>query len=160
MSQYPPPGNYPPPEPFPGQSGQPGQSGYWQESPKSKGLAIAALVLGILAVISFWTIIGGILFGVLAVVFGIIATVKARRGTAGGTVMGVIGLVLGILSVIGAVVLALIGWNLFVDLGGRDFVDCTSEAGNDQNAISQCEEEFNQRIEDKWGVTPVPEPGR
>ena len=60
MSYPPPPGGYPPPDPYPGAPGGPPQ--YWQESPKRKGMAIDALVLGVLAVFTFWTIVGGILW--------------------------------------------------------------------------------------------------
>ncbi|ONM49055.1 DUF4190 domain-containing protein [Nocardia donostiensis] len=159
MSQYPPPGSYqPPPEPYPGQTGQPE---YWQESPRGKGLAITALVLGIIALIGFWTIVGGILFGLLAIIFGVIAFVKARRGTAGGAVMAVIGAVLGALALAATIAALVIGWNFFVDSGGQDFFDCVQQAGSDQAAVQRCEQEWNQRIEDQYGVTLTPpEPAR
>ncbi|MBF6350136.1 MULTISPECIES: DUF4190 domain-containing protein [Nocardia] len=153
---YPPPPGYPAPEPYPG-SGQ--QPQYWQESPKSKGLAIAALVCGILAAISFCTIVGGILFGLLAVVLGAIAAVKVRRGTGGGGVMAVIGLILGAVAIVAAIVFGVFFWNFWEDSGGKDFTDCVSRAGGDQQQIAQCEDQFNQRLEDQFGVTmqpPVP----
>ncbi|MGW0183203.1 DUF4190 domain-containing protein [Nocardia sp. NPDC003345] len=159
MSYQPPGGGYPPPEPYPGQGPGPGPGGqpqYWQESPKRKGMAIAALVLGILAVLTFWTIVGGILFGLIAVILGVIAMVKSSRGTGGGGVMAVIGLILGILGIIGVIVVAVVGWGIWQDSGGQDFVDCVSKAGGDQSAISQCEDEFNQRLEDQYGVTIAP----
>ncbi|WP_327148999.1 DUF4190 domain-containing protein [Nocardia sp. NBC_01329] len=152
---YPPPPGYPAPGPgpYPGPGGQPE---YWQESPKRKGMAIAALVLGILGVLSFWTIAGGILFGLIAVILGVIALVKAKRGTGGGGIMAVIGLILGLLAIVGVIVVAIVGWGIWSDSGGRDFVDCVSNANGDQTAVSQCEDEFNQRIEDQYGVTIAP----
>ena len=39
---------------------------------RGNGMAVAALVLGILAVVLFWTVVGGALLGLLAVVFGVI----------------------------------------------------------------------------------------
>ncbi|NEW49430.1 DUF4190 domain-containing protein [Nocardia cyriacigeorgica] len=155
MSQYPPPpGNYPPPP-----SGQyPGQPEYWQESPQRKGLAITALVLGILAAVSFWSVFGGVLFGVFAVVFGVIAVIKAMRGTAGSAVMAWIGLILGVLAIIGAVIAGIIYWGFAEDAGVTDFYDCVTKAGNDQAEIDRCESEFNQRLEDKLGVTVTPTP--
>ncbi|WP_459548662.1 DUF4190 domain-containing protein [Nocardia sp. X0981] len=154
MSYPPPPGGYPPPDPYPGAAGGPPQ--YWQESPKRKGMAIAALVLGILAVFTFWTIVGGILFGLLAVILGVIALVKASRGTGGGGIMAVIGLVLGILAIIGVIVMGVIGWGVWQDSGGQDFVDCVSRAAGDQAEISRCQDEFDQRLEDQYGVTIAP----
>ncbi|MGW5386615.1 DUF4190 domain-containing protein [Nocardia sp. NPDC003963] len=150
---YPPPPGYPEPGSYPGPGGQPE---YWQESPKRKGMAIAALVLGILGILSFWTIVGGILFGLIAVILGLIALVKANRGTGGGGIMAAIGLVLGVLSLIGGIVIAIVGWGIWEESGGRDFYDCVSKANGDQTAISQCEDEFKQRIDDQYGVTIVP----
>ncbi|MFI6212305.1 DUF4190 domain-containing protein [Nocardia brasiliensis] len=156
MSQYPPPGQYPPPPGYPPPGQQPGQ--YWQESPKGKGLAITALVLGILALLTCWTVIGGFLFGVFALIFGVIAAVKARSGRAGGTGMAISGLVLGIFGMIIAGVLAVVGYSFFVDSGGKDFIDCVSKAGNDQAKLDQCERDWNQNLEDRFSITLTPPP--
>ncbi|MEU4339789.1 DUF4190 domain-containing protein [Nocardia sp. NPDC023852] len=155
MSQYPPPGQYPPP---PGQYPPPSQPAYWQESPKGRGLAITALVLGILGLLSCWTVVGGYLFGIFALIFGVVALVKARSGTAGGTGMAIAGLILGVLGLIGAIVITVVGYSFFVDSGGKDFIDCISKAGNDQSEIDQCEREWNQKLQDKYSVTLTPPP--
>ncbi|MGV9674362.1 DUF4190 domain-containing protein [Nocardia sp. NPDC003482] len=154
--QNPPPGQYPPPPPgsYPPPPGQP----YWQEGRQGKGLAIAALVLGILALLSFWTIFGGILFGLVGLVFGIIAIVKARRGTAGGRGMAIAGLILSLLGLIAAIVLTAIGVNIFVNNGGKDFVDCVNKAGGDQSKIDQCQRDWNQTLENKYSITISPRP--
>ncbi|MRH86329.1 DUF4190 domain-containing protein [Nocardia sp. SYP-A9097] len=168
MSQYPPPGNfgeYPPPPPpggYPPPGGQPPQQ-YWQESPKGKGLAVTALVLGIIAVVTFWTVIltvVGVFFGLLAAIFGLIAMMKARRGTSGGFGMAVAGLILGLLGLIGGIVVGILVWVVFKDNGGTDLVDCLNKAGNDKAAQQQCQNDFQQRIEDKFSVTPTPVPTR
>ncbi|MGY5310612.1 DUF4190 domain-containing protein [Nocardia gipuzkoensis] len=164
MSQYPPPppGQYPPSGQYPpaGQYPPPpgGQPAYWQESPKGRGLAITALVLGILALLFFWTIIGGYACGVFAVILGVIAVVKARAGTAGGTGMAITGVVLGVLGIVGAVLLTIVGYSFFIDSGGKDFVDCVNKAGNDQSKIEQCEREWNQKLQDKYSITLTPPP--
>ncbi|KAA8890534.1 DUF4190 domain-containing protein [Nocardia colli] len=160
MSQYPPPGQYPPPPGYgqPPGGQQPGQPAYWQESPKGKGLAITALVLGIIALLSFWTLVGGYLFGAFAVIFGIVALVKTRSGRAGGAGMAITGLILGALGLIGAIVVTVVGYSFFVNSGGKDFVDCVNKAGGDQSKVDQCEREWNQRLEDKFSVTLTPPP--
>ncbi|MBL1073212.1 DUF4190 domain-containing protein [Nocardia sp. 2] len=172
MSQYPPPGQYgeqypsPPPGGYPQQPGgypPPPNSGgqqYWQESPKGKGLAITALVLGILSLPAVFTVIGGVLLGLIAVIIGIVAMSKARKGQAGGTGMAVTGLILGALGLIGSVIFGLIIWVFVKDTGVTDYVDCVQQAGGDQAKIEQCERDFNQRVEDKFGVTVTPEPPR
>ncbi|TLG18019.1 DUF4190 domain-containing protein [Nocardia cyriacigeorgica] len=154
MTQYPPPGSYPAPPP----GHYRGQPEYWQESPQHTGLAITTLVLGILAGLSFLTVVGGLLFGLFAVIFGVIAVVKAMRGRAGGAVMAWIGLVLGALAIIGAVIAGIVIWDFAEETGFTDFYDCVSKAGNDQAAIDRCQSEFDQRIEDKIGITPTPAP--
>ncbi|MEU7139575.1 DUF4190 domain-containing protein [Nocardia sp. NPDC046473] len=158
MSQYPPPGQYPPPSGYPPPGGQPGQPTYWQESPKGKGLAITALVLGILALLSFWTLVGGYLFGAFAIIFGIVALVKTRSGRAGGGGLAITGLILGALGLIGAIVVTVVGYSFFVNSGGKDFVDCVNKANGDQTKIDQCERDWNQRLEDKYSVTLTPAP--
>ncbi|MFF0456269.1 DUF4190 domain-containing protein [Nocardia africana] len=151
--QYP--GGYPPP-PAGGYPGPPGQ-GTW-EQPKGKGLAITALVLGIIALLTCWTVLGGILFGLVALIFGIIATVKARRGTAAGGGMAMAGLVLGLLGLIAGIVIAAIGVNFFVNNGGKDFLDCVNKANGDQSKIDQCQRDWNQTLENKYSVTLSPRP--
>ncbi|MFI7004084.1 DUF4190 domain-containing protein [Nocardia sp. NPDC050175] len=158
MSQYPPPGQYPPPAGYPPPGGQPGPPTYWQESPKGKGLAITALVLGILALLSFWTLVGGYLFGAFAVIFGIVALVKTRSGRAGGGGMAIAGLILGALGLIGAIVVTIVGYSFFVNSGGKDFVDCVNKANGDQTKLDQCEREWNQKLEDKFSITLTPAP--
>ncbi|MGW0310619.1 DUF4190 domain-containing protein [Streptomyces flavidovirens] len=56
---------------------------YGQTSPdtgvkRSNGLAITALVLGVAAILLFWTVFGGIVLGLLAVIFGIIGARRTR----------------------------------------------------------------------------------
>ncbi|WP_067695446.1 DUF4190 domain-containing protein [Nocardia jejuensis] len=169
MSQYPPPGQYDPPPG--GQYGQqypppppgnyqppPGGQQYWQESPKGKGLAITALVLGIIAVLSCWTVVGGILFGLLAAIFGLIAMVKARGGSGGGLGLAVTGLVLGLLGLIASIVFVIVGYSWFVDNGGKNYLDCITDANGDQSKVDQCERDFKSTIEDKYSITLTPAP--
>lgn len=102
MSQLP-----PPPSQQPGYA-PPGAPAYAVQP--STGMAIAALVLGILAVINgiipfmFWLAIP---LGILALIFGIVGISKAnQQGGAGrgmaiaGLVTGIIGAVLGILWIV------------------------------------------------------------
>ena len=148
---YPPPSGYPAPEPYPGQQPQ-----YWQESPQRKGLAIAALVCGVLAAVSFCTVVGGILFGIIALVLGVIAMVKVRRGTGGGGVMAAIGSILGVVAIVAAVVFGVFFWHIWGESGGKDYMDCLSRAGGDQQQIEQCADQFNQQFEDQFGTTIEP----
>ncbi|GAA5046352.1 DUF4190 domain-containing protein [Nocardia callitridis] len=161
--------SYPPPDPYPAAGGQyppppqgqyppPPQGGqaYWQESPKGKGLAITALVLGIIALLFCWTLIGGYLFGVFAIILGVIAVIRARSGRSGGAGMAITGLILGVLGLVGAVLITIVFWSFFEDSGGKDYLDCVRQAGSDQSKLDQCEHDWTDQIDNKINVTPAP----
>ncbi|MEC3914186.1 DUF4190 domain-containing protein [Nocardia sp. CDC160] len=159
--QYPPQGGgYPPPG---GQQYSPGGQQYWTESPKGKGMAITALVFGIVGLLTCWTVlltVIGILCGLVALVLGVIAMVRARRGAAGGFGMALGGVITGALALIIGVIVGAVVWIFFKDTGGTDLIDCLNKAGNDQSKIQQCQDEFNKRVEDKFSVTLTPAPTR
>ena len=83
---------------------------------RTDGMAIAALVLGIIGVPgAFFYGVPGILFGGLALAFGLVARGRIRRsggmvGGAGlataGWILGICGLVIGILVIVAVVVFA------------------------------------------------------
>lgn len=143
------PGVYPPPpqHPYAGYAPPP-------TAPKN-GLGIASLVIAIIALLS---VFGGIVLGVVAVILGFLGWGRAKRGEATNGGMAVAGIVLGFLSIIEAVVfIALAVWG-FGEVGGVDYLDCLSEAGSDQQAIQQCADQFQQRVEDQFSVTLTPTP--
>ncbi|MTE11893.1 DUF4190 domain-containing protein [Nocardia aurantiaca] len=164
MSQYPPPGQFGQyPSPAPGNYPPPSGPQYWQESPQGKGMAITALVFGILGMLTFWTVlltVVGVLCGVIAIILGVIAVVKARRGASGGFGMALAGAIMGGIGLIGGCLIGLFVWIVFKDTGGTDLIDCVNKAGNDQSKIQQCQEQFNKRLEDKFSVTLTPAPTR
>ncbi|MFC9647651.1 MULTISPECIES: DUF4190 domain-containing protein [unclassified Streptomyces] len=92
---------YPAAQPYPGMPGY-GQPG-WQ--PPANGMGVAAMVLGILSVCLFCLYgIGGIVLGVLALIFGIVGRKRVRRGQAtnegqarAGVILGSIGIALGVI---------------------------------------------------------------
>ncbi|MFC7446733.1 DUF4190 domain-containing protein [Rhodococcus daqingensis] len=152
------PGQPQPGQPYPGQPypGQPyAAQPYPGQSPAQprNGAGIAALVLGILAVLSVWTIVGGILLGAVAIILGIVgrSLYKKQQATNGG--MSLAGILLGLAGLIISIVLIVVGVGLFNKVGGRDFVDCLRDAGNNRAAQQRCEDEFQSNIEDKFSVT-------
>lgn len=63
-----------------------------------KGFSIAALVLGILAIILCCTCIVSIIFGIIAIIVGILGLKSSKRGMAiAGISTGAVGLILGII---------------------------------------------------------------
>lgn len=156
----PPGGQYPPPPGGQYEAAPQYAGGYQQQPPASpkNGMGIAALILGIISVLAFWTFGFGILLGIVAVIIGIVGRNRAKRLEATNKGVATTGLVFGILGIIaGAVFIALSVW-VFNEVGGRDLTDCLSNAGSDQAAIEQCQQDFTSNLEDRFSVTITPSP--
>lgn len=166
QSPPPPPSQSPPPPPPPSQpqyGAYPGgypppPQGYAYPPPPTaakNGIGIAALVVAIVALLS---LVGGVVLGVVAVILGFIGWGRAKRGEATNGGIAVAGIVLGFLSIIEAIVVIWLAVWGFNEVGGTDYIDCISRAGNDQEAVQRCADEFQQRVEDQFDVTVTPTP--
>lgn len=114
------------------------------QSPKN-GMGIAALVLGVLSLFSWFLLIGGLL-GLVAVLLGFLARGKVKRGEAtnggmalAGIITGVIGLLLTVAVVAG--VAALFNSGEFSNL-----TECLQDAAGDQEAIDECSRQFEDSV--------------
>jgi uncharacterized protein DUF4190 len=144
------PGGYPPPPPQP-------YSGYTPPPPAPKnGLGIAALVTAIVALVAVWSVIGGIILGLVAVIIGFVGRGRVKRGEATNGGVAVAGIVLGFLAIVVSVVFIAIWVNVFNEVGGTDYVDCLSRAGSDQQAVEGCADQFRDRIEGEFNVSIAP----
>lgn len=150
--QGPYPGAYPPPpSPYGAYPGAP-------VAPRN-GLGIAALVTAIVAIVATFTIFGGIALGVVAVILGIVARGRVKRGEADNGGVALTGIILGVVAILISVALIFFwGW-LFKSVGGGDYVDCVQRAGQDQAKIEQCSDDFRQSLEDRFS-TPTRAPSR
>lgn len=131
----------------PGSYGQPpyGTAPSGHTGPKKNGLGVAALVLGILSLLSWFFLIGG-LFGLVAIILGVLGRGRVKRGEAdnggialAGILTGALGLLLTILVIAG--VAALFGSGEFSNL-----TECLREAGGDQAAIDECSRQFEDSV--------------
>lgn len=153
----PPPGGgypgYPPPPPAP-------YAGYGAPVPTAprNGLGIAALIAGILSLPAAFTIFGGFILAVVAIILGIIGYRRARSGEASNGGMAIAGIVLGVLGIVLSAVLIAIGVWSFNTFGGRDYLDCMTQAGNDPAAQAQCQEDFKGNLENRLSITMTPTP--
>ncbi len=77
-----------------------GAAGYGAPAGVSSGLAIGALICGILAILFFWCAFIGIPLGIAGVVLGIVAMNKVKAGTGGGRGMALAGLITGGLAIL------------------------------------------------------------
>jgi hypothetical protein len=115
--------------------------------------------LAIIALLGVWSVVGGIILGLVAVVLGFVAWGRVKRGTANNGGVAIAGIVLGTLAVI--VGLAFIGiWMaLWKDVGGGDYISCMQKAGSDQVKPQQCADQFRENVQDRLSVTLTPTPG-
>ncbi|MGX9673049.1 DUF4190 domain-containing protein [Mycobacterium sp. HM-7] len=147
MSMYPG-GGYPPPPPPPYAN-----QGYGPYTPAPRnGLGTAALILGIVGLLTSWSVVGGLLFGLGAVVCGILGRGRVKEGLADNAVVAGAGVALGALATVLAVVFVFVVIGFYRQVGFSDYTDCMTRAGQDQNAQSTCVEQFRSRIEKEFGV--------
>ncbi|MEJ5943679.1 DUF4190 domain-containing protein [Pseudokineococcus basanitobsidens] len=110
-----------------------------QAQHQRKGLAIAALVLGLVAILGCLVPvlnIGSIVIGVVGLALGVTALLLARRATHGGRGMAIAGTVLSTLAIIGAVIVNLV---LGAAINAAD--DAITDAENGYSDISPEEED-------------------
>ncbi len=93
MSQPPEPPQQPPP-PQPQAPPPPGMA------PQTNGLAVAGMVCGILGLVLFWTVWGGIILGILGLVFGIIGRGRATALGGSGAGMAMAGIITGAIAIV------------------------------------------------------------
>jgi len=112
------------------------------------GMATAALVLGILAILTSFTVIGGVLLGVLAIIFGVIAARRARRGLGRGRGRAIAGIVTGVIGVLLAALLIAVGVSVFNSPAGKNLRSCLQDANGNQQQVQQCENEYRDQVTD------------
>ncbi|MEX2503561.1 MAG: DUF4190 domain-containing protein [Egicoccus sp.] len=111
---------------------------YAQNTGGSDGVAIAALVIGILSLLTAVFVIGG-LGGVIALVLGLVALGRIKRNRSGGRGMAITGIVTGALAIIVAILVVVFSVSLF---GGMfsDFEQCMQENNDEAFCTRQLED--------------------
>lgn len=127
--------------------GQPpyGQPAFGGHGPKKNGFGVAALVLGILALLGSITIVGGFLFGILAIIFGVLGRGRVKRGEADNGGMAITGLVLGALGLVISIVIVAAGVSFLSSESGQELQDCINDATT-QSEIDQCRVQFEDSL--------------
>lgn len=87
----PPPGSYPPPA-----------------APQQNGVAIAAMVTGIVSLVFFWLFFIGIPAGIVGVILGFVGLNKSKQMNGVGRGMAITGLVTGAIGIVVSVVIIVI----------------------------------------------------
>ncbi|MFD4028589.1 DUF4190 domain-containing protein [Streptomyces sp. NPDC058576] len=130
-----------PDSPYPGQPAADHDPYGGQQPARTNGFAVAALVLGLVACLLFWTVVGGLLLGLLAIVFGIVAALRTRQGRAPRRVMAIVGAAFGALGLIGSVIVLVVAVSVFDSQEFKNFEDCVDQA-NGQAAEDRCADDF------------------
>ena len=66
---------------------------------------------------------------------------------------------LGTLGIVaGLAWLAMFGFFFFASMGGGDYMSCLNKAGDDPAMRQQCEQQFNQHVDQKFSITLTPTP--
>ena len=136
--------------------GQPGQGqpqaygGYQQQQPTGgSGLAITALVLGIIGLLTCIFVIGGFLFGLPAIIVGAIASSKAKKGRATGRGMAIGGIVLGVISLLISIAISVFAVSIFQKADFGSLQECIIQADGDPSAEADCQRQFEDDLEEQ-----------
>ncbi|MFF5566098.1 DUF4190 domain-containing protein [Streptomyces sp. NPDC012623] len=124
--------------------GYPGADPYGGPAPRN-GLGIAALVVGLVGLLLFWTVIGGIVLGLLAIVFGVIGFLRGRRGEATNGTMSLIGAVIGALALLVSGLLIVLGMSFLKSEEFTDLRDCLQSADT-QAEQQKCQDDFKDSV--------------
>ncbi|MEI7915588.1 MAG: DUF4190 domain-containing protein [Mycobacteriaceae bacterium] len=139
------PGGYPPPMPY----------GDYTPAPRN-GLGIGALVTAIVALVSSFSIIGGIVLGLVAVVLGFLGRARVKRGEADNGGVALAGIVLGVVAVIAGLSFIAVWVGLFKQVGANDYFDCLQQAGQDREKVQMCSDEFRSSVESRFSNPSQP----
>ena len=112
-----------------------------------KGLAVASLVLGIIGLLTAFFLLGGLL-GLVAVILGVLALGKIKRGEADGRGLALGGIITGALAML-LTILLLVTVGSFLSENSDEISelnDCVKAAGNNQNAVQVCRDRFESQV--------------
>ena len=114
---------------------------YGAPAQRPQGMAISALVLGVIGILLACFAFGGVL-GLIGVVLGIVALRRVMRGTGGGKGMAIAGIVTGAIAALIGIVAA-IYWAFVWSVAGP----CMFET--DPAAQQQC---INEQVESRFAT--------
>jgi hypothetical protein len=111
------------------------------------GLGTAGLVVGILAVITCWTVVGGVVLGVLAIIFGAVGRSRANRGEASNGGVAVAGIVLGLVGLELAIALIALGATfVFHHKKAINNLESCDKNATTQAQKNRCSQQFSNSV--------------
>jgi len=114
----------------------------WEPArPRRNGMGTAALTLGLIGALLFWTILGGIALGLLALIFGIVGFRRGKRGEATNGTLAMVGAILGALALVGSSAILAFAVSVVGSGDYQEFQDCTEKAATTAEQ-QQCQKDF------------------
>ena len=104
-----------------------------------QGMAVSSLVLGIIGLLLACLAFGAV-FGIVAVILGVVALGRVRRGVNGGKGLAIAGIVTGVLAVLIGIIAGIYWWFSFSVAGA-----CMMET--DPAAMERC---LNEQLESRF----------
>lgn len=127
----------------PGWSSAPGGGG--PQGPPRNGFGVAALTLALIGAVLFWTVFGGLLLGLLAVIFGILGYRRGKRGEATNGTLALVGAIIGGLALAGSGIILALAVSVLSSGDYDRLNDCIQNAGT-QAEEQKCQEDFVDSI--------------
>ena len=115
-------------------------------------------MIAIVALMASFSVVGGVILGIVAVVIGFVARGRVRSGEANNGGIALAGIILGFVAMIAGLAFIAIWVGLFNEVGAGNYIDCLQNAGQDQSKVEQCANDFQQTVENKFSVTFTPTP--
>jgi hypothetical protein len=109
--------------------------------PPRNGLGVAAITLALIGAVLFWTVFGGIVLGLLAVILGILGFRRAKRGQATNGTLAMVGAVIGGLALVVSGALLVFAISLMSSGAFTDLEDCMQSAGTSSEQ-QKCQDDF------------------
>lgn len=129
--------------PGPGPGGEPGM---WEPArPPRNGLGVAALTLGLIGALLFWTVLGGVVLGLLALIFGVVGFRRGKRGEATNGTLAAVGAVIGAFALVGSTVVLVFVLSVLSSGDYAELEDCVRKATT-QAEQEQCQQDFVDSI--------------
>ena len=117
------------------------------------GMAVAALVVGVIALLTCWIFLG-LPLAIVGLVLGIVAMRRAKRGLATNRGTAIAAVVVNAVALLASAVFTAI-WiaagAAFWNNGGADLTQCLRDAGSDQAAVQACNDRYNDELQDQLG---------
>lgn len=118
----------------------------WEDPrPPRNGFGVAALTLGLVGVLLFWTVLGGAVLGLLALIFGILGYRRGRRGEATNGTLSLVGAVIGAFALVGSAVVLVFAVSVLSSGNYEELESCVRDAATTAEQ-EQCERDFLESV--------------